>query len=126
MRSGGSNKPPAREARRIDLPTPGYWAVRLTRGGVEVGAAILRLQTVVEPGEADNRMERSSHWIAYLNGKIVSVETVWMKRGRKITEAEYNYLVADRAWAARYAPSSPEANPDKPVSAEQLRSIKTF
>lgn len=104
-----------RKPRRIDRPQPGYWAVRLSKGGVEVAACIRWERTEREPAEPDNLMERSPILTARINGEIVPLDAVWLRRGREISEAEYKFLVADRAWARAHAPTLPEAEPTQPV-----------
>lgn len=104
-----------RDTRRIDAPRPGLWAVRLRSGAVEVAARIFWHRTEHEPGEPENIMDRSAILSAELNGELVPLEAVWLRRGRPITEAEFKFLVADRAWAAKHAPSLPEANPREPI-----------
>lgn len=101
-----------RTPRRIDDPQPGYWAMRVAKGGVEVGARIYWCDH--EPGEPGNKLERP-FLDAEINGVRVPPSRVWEHRGRAVNEAEYRFLVADRAWARQYKPSSPEANPEKAV-----------
>lgn len=108
------------DSRQIDRPRCGYWAVRLTAGAPEVGASIQWEQTTFEPGEHMNLMERSPILTARLDGRIVTVEEVWTRRGREISPEEYFWLIEDRKWARRYAPHLPEANPTK---AADLRAI---
>lgn len=104
-----------REQRRIDRPEVGFWLVRLVRGGPEVGACILRLQTVHEPGRPDNRMERSPFLAAFINGVPVDMEAVWLRRGRPITEAEHRYRVALTDWTIQNAPYEPAARPTEAI-----------
>ena len=99
----------------IDRPEPGFWAIRLTRGGVEVGARIWWHQTRFEPGVHSNLMERSPILSAEIDGKPVTPYDVRIQRGREISEEVYLYLVADRAWARKHRPEDPAANPRKPV-----------
>ena len=99
------------EPRRIDRPECGFWAVRMTRGGVDVGAAIQWERTTFEPAHPTNLMDRSAIMTGRINGEIVTVEEVWTRRGREITEAYYRFLLADRAWARAHAPQDPAANP---------------
>jgi hypothetical protein len=105
-----------RAQRLIGRPLPGYWAVRLRSRAVEVGARIYWHQTTHEPGEAQNEMERSRILSAEINGERVNPQDLWERRGRAISEAEYRYLIADRAWAATYAPTDPAADPAQPVN----------
>lgn len=108
------------QGRRIDRPEPGHWAIRLVKGGPEVGACIRWEHTTAEPGRPTNMMDRSPFLAAYINGEPVALQDVWTRRGRHITPDEYRHLVTDRQWCATYAPHLPEANPRKPVDLRNL------
>jgi hypothetical protein len=103
------------QPRRIDRPEPGFWMMRLVKGGPEVPAAILRVQTTHEPGEPSNQMDRSPFLVALINGEPVDLATVWERRGRPVTRAEYEFQLADGDWHRAYAPDHPKANPTKPI-----------
>jgi hypothetical protein len=97
-------------------PEPGYWAISLTKGGVEVAARIYWTScpdcgSVIDDSFPPNISERSPTLAAEINGAPVAIEEVWHRRGRDIDEAEYRFLIADRAWARQHAPNRPEANP---------------
>ncbi|MDE2232541.1 MAG: hypothetical protein KGJ90_00215 [Patescibacteria group bacterium] len=77
-----------REQRRLDKPECGYWVMTLCRGGPEVVACIIFVQTIIEEG-TNNLMDRSPFMIGVINGEIVSVDDVWTRRGRPISEEEY-------------------------------------
>lgn len=107
--------------RQVGQPSPGFYAVRLVRGGIEVAARI----TCGPSSDPDTGelLDRSWHFAAELNGepdrdpRPEPNERVWMvaERGRRIGEAEYRYLLADRAWAARFRPSLPESQTNRPI-----------
>ena len=101
-----------RVARQIDRPEPGSWAVRQTKGGVEVAARIFWCGH--EPGEPTNLLERP-FLDAEINGERVPPSRVWERRGRPLSEADYRWMLADRAWAREHAPHDPAANPHQPV-----------
>ncbi len=113
--------------RRTDDPQPGYFKLRLVKGGPFVGAAIFH-RSPCDP-ETGEEMDRSPMWEAWKNGKIIrepspdaftaGVYEIWMT-GLEISEAEYRHLVADREWCRNYAPGSPEANPTKKVDLNAL------
>ena len=105
--------------RQVDRPLPGFWAMRLARHGAEVGACIAIVQTLVDPDFPDNLMERSPFMVAFLNGAVADPYEVWTRKGREITEAEYQHLVKDREWARQWMPESPEANPKRSVNPRQ-------
>lgn len=100
--------------RRIDRPEPGFWMIRLVKGGPLVPAAIMRVQTTQDP-ETGEPMERSSFLAAFINGEPVDIDAVWLTRGTEITEAEYRFRVADAEWARRHAQFDPIANPRRRV-----------
>jgi hypothetical protein len=102
---------PVSAPRVIDRPEPGYWLVRLIKDGPWVPAAIVRVQTMHEPGEPDNLMERSPFLAAEIAGDTVAVDEVWQRRGQPITADEYVQRVAQIKWARQHAPHDPIANP---------------
>jgi hypothetical protein len=99
----------------MDRPQVGYWRMRLTRGGPFVGACIKWVQTTHEPGEPDNRMERSPFLVALISDEVVSIDRVWLSRGEPISEAEYRYLCASVDYAMKHDPGAPEADPTKRI-----------
>jgi hypothetical protein len=100
----------AADVRRIDQPEVGCFAIRLTKGGPEVGA---RISCV------------SGEWSATINGVMQQppaadpvqaggVFRIW-EWGRSIAPEEYDYLLALAAWASKHDPSHPLANPSQPI-----------
>lgn len=98
-------------------PETGFYAYRFVKTAPEVAARITYAPTLdPDTGEA---LDRSFHWAVEINGQadinadIVPSDTVWSVYmfGRRIEEAEYRYLLADRNWAREHAPHLPEANP---------------
>lgn len=87
----------------------------MAAGGREVGAAIVRHQTLFEPGNPSNLCDRSPFLVAYINGTEVPVEDVWTRRGRPISEKEYEFLIRDVDWARQHAPASSLAKPQERV-----------
>lgn len=102
-------------ARRLDRPEVGFWTVRLVSGGPAVPARIFWAQTTHEPGNPENRMERSRFLAAEIGGEVAEVDDVWLRRGTPITEAEYCFRVAEMQWAKAHAPIEPIANPRRRV-----------
>lgn len=111
------------EERQIDRPQPGYWMIRLVKGAPEVPACIQYEQTTHEPGNPENLMERSAILTARINGDVVRMDRVWLRRGRSITKAEHDFQVADARWAAKHSPGEPKANPDRPVDLNSIPPI---
>lgn len=91
---------------------PGYFAITLVKGAPEVALRITHEPTPCpETGEP---MDRSPVWTYIVNGKTEyqdMPENPKLYIGREIDQAEYDYLLADRQWAANYAPHLPEAQP---------------
>lgn len=103
---------------------PGFFMIRLVRGGAEVPAAIF-LVPFVEEGDADDaRMEMSPHLEATIRGEPASVGRVAGARGREITEAEYRFQMADHAWLREWAPGDPKANPRRPVDVRAMPPVR--
>lgn len=108
-------------ARFVGRPSPGFYALRLVRGGIEVAARIT-CGPSADP-DTGELLDRSWHFAAEINGepdrdpRPEPNERVWMvhERGRRIGEAEYRWLLDDRAWAARFRPSLPESRPNAPI-----------
>ncbi len=108
-------------------PRPGFFKMRLVRGGPFVGAEI-RHGPAHDP-ETGEELDRSWMWEALINGKHVrqpagdplnaGVFRVW-ESGTEITEAEYRYLIADADWCAKHAPSEPQAQPTRAVRIGEL------
>lgn len=95
----------------------GFYAVRLAKGAPEVGCEVT-YGPALDP-ETGLPLDRSWLWVVTVNGDEVHhcspmrPQTVHV--GRRITEAEYRFLIDDRAWAAEHAPHLPEANPRRAV-----------
>ena len=57
--------------RRMDRPEPGFWLVRLAKGAPQVPACIRVVQTLAEPGDPLNLMDRSPFIAAFIAGEPV-------------------------------------------------------
>lgn len=113
------------ESRIITEPQPGMWAVRLVAGGPEVAAGIFRrLRRAPDPAAPANIQGECNTLEAYLDGRPVRLAAVWERRGRPIDRAEYDFLLADRAWAKRHAPHLPEARPTERADLRLVPPIK--
>jgi len=94
---------------------PGWFAVRQVRRGPEVALQVQH-QPTPDPTTGEINWERPHIWTYTLGGKIVHEDMarcprIWI--GREIDQAEYDFLLADRHWAAENAPHTPEAQPDQ-------------
>ncbi len=116
------------DPRPVDDPRPGFFKLRIVKGGPFVGAE-LRYGPARDPETGGIMSERSYQWETWIGGKMVAdpspdpvkagVFRVWLS-GTEILEAEYRYLIADREWCARHAPEKPEANPTRAVKVADL------
>lgn len=112
--------------RNMARPEPGYFQMRLTKGGVFVPARILYAPT--RDPETNEPLERSWYWHGIINGEpdpkpmpspTDRVMRIWTG-GRRIDKAEYDFLLADRTWAKQHAPDLPEARPNEAVDLAAL------
>ena len=105
--------------RRMDRPEPGFWLMRLAKGAPRVPACTRVVQTLAEPGDPLNLMDRSPFIAAFIAGEPVAVDDVWLRKGEPITEDEHNFRVADLLWAQQHAPDEPQASPRKRIDLMQ-------
>src|SRR5215204_721062 len=112
-----------------DPPHLGYWLARVRVGPGKYGpltpAAIVIEHTTSEPGVADNVMERSPFYAAYLGGEPVSIWTLlqrshtaperFVRLEVDITREEYRYRLADLNHARDYRPTDPAGRPKNAV-----------
>ena len=90
-----------------DTPISGYYRAKLTRGGVWVPIKIFRRAS---------QPDRSEMWIAIRDGEFVDVFDVWPGcSGQRITEAEFDYLIALRQHQKIYGVSEGLDDARKPV-----------
>ena len=102
--------------RALDRPEPGYWRIRLVKGGPLVPAMIRRVQCLHEPGDPFNPMDRSPSWYAEIDGRPVAWSRVWETRPvETITAADYAHEVDTGRWAREHAPDHPRAAPREKV-----------
>lgn len=103
--------------RAVDEPRPGFFRIRLVKGGPWVAARIEhRPSRDPLTGEL---LDRSPLWRVTIAGEELpaspdplraGVFRVWHS-GQPISESEYRYLTARREHAIRYEPDLPEAAP---------------
>lgn len=104
------------EGRTIQNMDPGFYKLSLAKGAPDVGALIYTPCPIEMNPEFWNYLDRPQHLCAMINGQDVDVWRVGERAAERITRAEYDYLIADRAWAAQNEPESPEANPYRAVT----------
>jgi hypothetical protein len=97
-----------------DVPTAGYFRMRLRSGGVFVGVKLWH-GLPIDP-ETLEELDRAPRWNALINGQWANVAEAWPQcAGEPISADEYAYLLARVGWAAEHAPGSPIADPTKRV-----------
>jgi hypothetical protein len=106
-------------SRRIESPEPGFFKMRLARGGPWVPAIIYQPCPIEFHPETFQAVDRVYHLKAEIDGRPVDLSRIW-GYGRRIPIAEYLFLRATSAWARDYAPQSPEANPRQPIDFDTL------
>jgi len=116
-------------SRRIDQPQPGYFTLRLVKGGPFVPARIHRTCHCTVNGGDDNAAhdwrescDRYPFLAGEIDGKPANVDRIWTS-GQPISRDIYDYLIDLGEWARTYDPEAPEARPEKPVN---LRNVRTF
>lgn len=108
------------KAREIAKPEPGFFRVRLVKGGPLLAARIF-LPCPIDP-EFGHPMDRSRHLAAEIDGKDANVDRVWTT-GERIGAAEFQYLSDDAAWCRDYAPAEPRANPKSAVDVRKTQPV---
>jgi hypothetical protein len=110
-----------RAPRVVSRPRPGWFRLRLVKGGVWCAARIWLATDAADPltGEA---LERPAVLLAEVGDQPCDVDRVWLS-GREISEAEYHYLRDAAAWDRANAPASPAANPREAISLNDLPSL---
>jgi hypothetical protein len=110
-----------RDKQSADCPVPGFFAVKLTRGGVECAAQIIQ--------------HEDGHWSGLINGDLVTdnevdtgrtfpdkLQNIWLF-GRKIGKPEYDYLLARYLHYQKNDPSDPRARPGEKVNRRLMKPI---
>lgn len=102
--------------RSVDTPEPGFFRMRLVRGGPWVAAELRR--------DADGA------WTALIDGvpsqpsspdPAVAADVFRIWHGAEaVTASEHAYLIERAAWARQHSPDSPEATPRQPIRLGRL------
>ena len=101
--------------RRTDRPQPGFYTLRLVRGGPPVGAEIIH----DENGQWWCSVDDVLYGPAADPFQIDALCQVHAY-GQDASEAEVRYRVNLKRWAVAYSPSHPSANPRRPINSDQL------
>lgn len=99
------------ESRRVDEPSPGFFRIRLVKGGPWVAAEIRRGEDKVWTGLIDGKPGETS---SADPAAASDVFRIWHS-GEFIPEHEHAYLVQRAQWCRIHQPDSPEANPTRPI-----------
>ena len=104
--------------RAVWPPEPGFFKLRLVRGGWQVPARIVcggdGLWFAIIDGVSFQPAEDPLH--------APGIDKIW-HGGTVTTESDYDYLNALRDAAKRWQPQHPACNPDKPINPSLLRPI---
>ena len=106
--------------RVIDRPEPGFFRLKLTKGGPWVPAILYRPCPIEFAPETFQGVDRHYRLVAEIDGKLVDVARVWTS-GERIPLAEYLFMKADHAWVRENAPHLPEANPGQSIDFNVLQ-----
>lgn len=117
-------------------PVPGYYQMRLTKGGVFVPVFIWYGAPIIDGEELD----RSPRWCVEIDSKTcradfddageligrvpIEIERAWPYCARwPISEAEFEFLKGRAAWAREHEPNHPAAVPRETVDLLKLKPI---
>lgn len=96
-----------------DDPQPGWYKRRLVKDGPFVPARIW-LDQCIDP--ATGELVADEALLCEIDGQWADAEAQWQWLcANPISEAEYNYMTARRAYAAVWSPDDPAVNPHKAV-----------
>lgn len=108
--------------RAVDKPEPGFFRLRLIKGGPWVPAQIRRVGTEWHATIAGVLSVYQSELDDSCPSDAVAVWRIW-HGGKEINEDDYQLMLQRMAWARRDMPDHPAANPDKPVDMTKLPSL---
>lgn len=104
-------------------PAPGFFQIRLVKGGPFVPARIYRpcACTINGPAEHDwqDTCDRYSPLAAEIDGKPGGLWRLWTY-GKIISRNDYQYMTDLREWSLTCDPLSPQANPGQPIDLGQM------
>lgn len=108
---------------------PGFYSVRLVKGGPRVPARVLIGCHCTILGGDDNALhewtmqcDRGPVTVGILSGVEVEPEKVWRAGAlQEISQADYELLLAQARWDAAHDPDAPLANPRQPVDFSKVR-----
>jgi hypothetical protein len=109
-------------------PMPGFYAMRLARGGIKVAVRIWYGHAILDGEEQD----RSYDWRCEIDGRTdklidgervpLDIDAAWPHCAKHpINEAEYRFLLRRRTWAVEHAPDHPAARPRERIDVRILK-----
>ena len=120
----GRPTPPSPWAPIGDQPVAGYYKTRRVRRVPWIGVRLWLDTDRHEPGNPENKLDRSPVWRAELDGLEVELDKVWpWAKLIVIDRDEHRFLLADATHARAHRPDSPEANPTKAVDVSTMPAI---
>lgn len=96
------------KSRMVSAPQPGFFKLRLVKGGPWVPARIFEIPAV-DPITSET-LDRPQMLNAEIDGAPVDVDRVWLF-GYPIDQKEFDFLSATSRWARDFAPDEPAAKP---------------
>jgi len=105
-----------REGRTLNNDAIGFYKMNLAKNAPDVGAVIYIPCPIEMHPEFWNYLDRPWRVCAQINGREVEVWRIGISLSVPISQAEYEFLIADRAWAKAHEPEAPEANPYRAVA----------
>lgn len=107
--------------RNLDKPEPGYYRMRLVKGGALVACAIV--YGPPNDPETGEPLDRSWRWSALIDGQeagepdhqpTANIEWIWTS-GEQIDRETYDLMLAQATWDRTYAPKAPAATPRRAI-----------
>ena len=109
-------------ARRMREIEPGARWIKRRRKGPPVLGEIRWVHTTEEPGCPENKMDRSPFLAAFIDGKPVALDEVWLARAlEEPSQALLPFYRADREWLVNHDRANPLARAGDPVDHNRTR-----
>lgn len=92
---------------------PGFFKLRLVKGGAEIAARLFKIE---ERDEETGDLLSDVRYFAEIDGESVDPLNPPRWPWTPISEADYRYLIDDAAHCRKYKPDAPRANPYIPMN----------
>lgn len=104
------------------LPEEGFYRGRMVKNGPWVPIRIW-YQFPLDPVTGEE-LDRSGEWKALRLGQEIHPLDVWpFCSSERISESEYEFLLADHQWHAAYDPDAPQARPRDPINLRSMNPV---